>query len=163
MTSVEKKDQLGSDLPTHNTRIMSKSGERKDQPDSTKEDSPAHNAHSMSKIEERKDQPHIIKENPPALNTCSRTSDKPSEEGMTKKKERKGILEKFKAIFTGPSIMVPDSTSRFDSQFSPNDRVVVLTVGDKPIYGTVGWVGPVKPSKENGGIVIPVVGIETVS
>ena len=141
MTSVERKDQPGStkeDLPTHNTRIMSKSGERKDQPDSTKE-------------------------NPPALNTCSRTSDKPSEEGMTKKKERKGILETFKAIFTGPSIMVPDSTSHVDCQFSPNDRVVVLTVRDKPIYGTVGWVGPVKTSREDGGIVVPVVGIETVS
>ena len=79
------------------------------------------------------------------------------------KKEGKGILEKAKAIINGPPMLQPDSTSHVDSQFSPIDRVVVQTVKDKPISGTVRWVGPVKTSKETGRIVISVVGIETVS
>ena len=63
-----------------------------------------------------------------------------------------------------PAPMVqPDSTSDVDSQFSPNDRVVVQTVREKPICGTVRWVGPVKTARDDGGIVVPVVGIETVS
>ena len=121
----------------------------------------------MSWSVEKKDQPGITKENPPALNTRSRTSDKPSEEGSTKKKEGKGLLQnvkdKTKAFINGPPIVAPDSTSHVDSQFSPNDRVVVQTVRGEPIYGTVRWVGPVKTSREDGGIVVPVVGIETVS
>ena len=121
----------------------------------------------MSKSEERKDQLGLRKENSPALNTRSRTSDKPPDEGSTKKKEGKGILEKVKdktkAFITGPPIVAPDFTSRVDSQFSEGDRVVVQTVRQKVITGTVRWVGPVKTSKEDGGIIVPVVGIETVS
>ena len=59
--------------------------------------------------------------------------------------------------------MTPDSTSRVDSQFSEGDHVVVQTMKEKAIFGTVQWVGPVKTSRETGGIVVPVVGIETVS
>ena len=121
----------------------------------------------MSRSLEKKDQPGITKENHSALNTRSRTNDKQSEESTTKKKEGKGILEKVKdktkAFITGaPPIVTPDSTSRVDSQFSPNDRVVVRTDSEreKPIYGTVRWVGSVKTSSED---VVPVVGIETVS
>ena len=121
----------------------------------------------MSRSLEEKDQLGLTKENTPALNTRSRTSDKPLEEDTTKKKVGKGILEKAKdkakAFINGPPHVTPDSTSHVDCKFSPNDRVIVLTVRDKPIYGTVRWVGPVKTSKEDGGIVIPVVGIETVS
>ena len=120
----------------------------------------------MTKSEEKKDQLGITKENHPALNTRSRTSDKPSEEGSTKKKEGKGLFDKFKdtamAIINGPPIVAPDST-HVDSQFSEGDRVVVQTVRDKLIHGTVRWVGPVKTSREDGGIVVPLVGIETVS
>ena len=122
----------------------------------------------MSRSVENKDQPGLTKENPPALNTRSRTNDKQSEEGSAKKKEGKGIIDKAKdkakAFITGaPPMVQPDFSSDVDSQFSPNDRVVVQTVKEKAIYGTVKWVGPVKTSKEDGGIVVPVVGIETVS
>ena len=99
----------------------------------------------------------------PAQNTRSK-SDKQTGEGSKKKDGGGGFFEKAKAIFTGPPPMVqPDSSSDVDSRFSPNDRVVVQTVRDKPIHGTVRWVGPVKTSKDEGGIVVPVVGIETVS
>ena len=121
----------------------------------------------MSRSIEKKDQPGLRKENPLALNTRSRTSDKPSEEGSTKKKEGKGILEKVKdkakAFTTGAPITALDSISDVDPQFSEGDGVVIQTVRDKPITGTVRWVGPVKTSREDGGIVVPVVGIETVS
>ena len=114
----------------------------------------------MSKNKERNNQPGLTKEGPPALNTRTRTSNKPSEEG---KKKGKGILENAKAFITGPPIVTPVSTSHVDSQFSEGDRVVVQTVREKVITGIVRWVGPVKTSKEDGGIVVPVVGIETVS
>ena len=121
----------------------------------------------MSKSEERKYQLGLSKENPPAHNTRSRTSNKPPDDGSTKKKEGKGILEKVKdktkAFINGPPIVAPDSTSHVDCQFSEGDRVVVQTVRQKAITGTVRWVGPVKTSREDGGIVVPVVGIETVS
>ena len=124
----------------------------------------------MSRSVEKKDQPELTKEDPPALNTRSKTNDKSSEEGSTKKKEGKGLLDKFKdkakdtamAIINGPPMLQPDST-HVDAQFSEGDRVVVQTVTDKPIYGTVRWVGTVRTSREDGGIVVPVVGIETVS
>ena len=134
-------------------------------PDSTSHiDSPPPPAHIMSRSEERKDQPQLREEDLPALNTHSKTNDKPSEEGSTKKKERKEIVkDKAKAFITGPPIVTPDSTSRVDSQFSEGDRVVVQTMKEKAIFGTVQWVGPVKTSRETGGIVVPVVGIETVS
>ena len=90
----------------------------------------------MSRSVEKKNQPELTKEDPPALNIRTRISDKQS---------------------------TPDSTSHVDSQFSEGDRVVIQTVREKPITGTVRWVGPVKMSKKDGGIVVPVVGIETVS
>ena len=74
----------------------------------------------MTKSEEKKDQLGITKENHPALNTRSRTSDKQSEEGSAKKKESKGLLDKFKdkaiAIINGPPMLQPDST-HVDSVF----------------------------------------------
>ena len=115
----------------------------------------------MSRIVEKKDQPELTKEDPPALITRSKTNDKPSEEGSTKKKEGKGLLEKARAFINGPPTVQPDST--LDSQFSEGDRVVVQTVREKAITGIIKWVGPVKTSKEAGGVVVPVVGIETVS
>ena len=46
-------------------------------------------------------------------------------------------------------------------KFSPGDEVVVQTVKEKAIPGTVKWVGPMKTA---GEVVVPVVvGIETVS
>ena len=122
----------------------------------------------MSRIVEKKDQPELTKEDPPALITRSKTNDKPSEEGSTKKKEGKGLLDKFKAkdkakaIINGPPIVTPDST-HVKTQFSEGDRVVVQTAREKAITGIIKWVGPVKTSREDGGIVVPVVGIETVS
>ena len=98
----------------------------------------------------------------PAQNTRSK-SDKQTGE-VSKKDGGGGFYEKAKAILTGsPPMVHPDSTSHVNSQFAPNNRVVVQTVRDKAIAGTVRWVGPVKPSKLVGGIVIPIVGIETVS
>ena len=98
----------------------------------------------------------------PAQNTRSK-SDKQTVEGSKKKDGGGGFFEKARAIFTGAPMLQPDSTSDVDSQFSPNDRVVVQTVRDKAITGTVRWVGPVKTLKEDGGVVVTVVGIETVS
>ena len=109
------------------------------------------------------DKKHEEKPRPgPAQNTRSK-SDKQIGKRSKKKDGGRGFFEIARAIFTGPPTVQPDSTSDVDSQFSPNDRVAVHTVRDKNIYGTVRWVGPVKPSKEDGGIVVPVVGIETVS
>ena len=48
------------------------------------------------------------------------------------------------------------------SVFAVGDRVVVQTLQEKPILGTVRWAGPWK-SIEAGGIMVPMVGIETVS
>ena len=47
--------------------------------------------------------------------------------------------------------------------FKKGDRVVLQSVRNKNIPGTVRWVGQVKTSKEVGSIAIKAVGVETVS
>ena len=120
---------------------------------------------SMDKIVMKKNVSGKNEEKPrlsPAQNTRSK-SDKQTSEVSKKDGGGGGFYEKAKAILTGSPTVQPDSTSHVDSQFSPNNRVIVQTVRDKAITGTVRWVGPVKRSKLVGGIVIPIVGIETVS
>ena len=107
-------------------------------------------------------EPDVIMEN----STICHTHSKNKQCGKDLKKEEGGLLQKAIAFLFGgnqASNVVPDSTSHIDSQFSEGDRVVVQTVRQKAITGTVRWVGPVKTSREDGGIVVPVVGIETVS
>ena len=50
-----------------------------------------------------------------------------------------------------------------DYQFKEGDNVVLQSVRNKTITGTVRWVGQVKTSKEVGSIPIKTVGVETVS
>ena len=50
-----------------------------------------------------------------------------------------------------------------DYQFKEGDHVVLQSVRNKTITGTVRWVGQVKASKEVGSIPIKAVGVETVS
>ena len=120
------------------------------------------NVTSDDNNEEWKEPENVIKNEPkstPSENTRSKTI-----EGL--KKQGGEFIESARAFFSGGNqapMAVPDSTAHVDSQFSPNDRVVVQTVREKAITGTVRWVGPVKTAKETGGIVVPVVGIETVS
>ena len=80
----------------------------------------------------------------------------------------KGAISKIAQTFTGPlsvttmveSEEVPPTE---DYQFKEGDHVVLQSVRDKTITGTVRWVGQVKTSKEVGSIPIKAVGVETVS
>ena len=120
---------------------------------------------SDDNMEELKEPDNIIQEQPTSY-PAHHTRSKDNQYGEGLKKEGVGLVKKAKALLNvgnqAPSV-VPDSTSHVDSQFSEGNRVVVQTVREKAITGIVRWVGPVKTSKETGGIVVPVVGIETVS
>ena len=80
----------------------------------------------------------------------------------------KGVVGRLAQRFTGPlpvtamveSEVVPPTE---DYQFKEGDRVVLQSMREKTITGTVKWVGQVKTSKEVGSIPIKAVGIETVS
>ena len=112
------------------------------------------NVSSDDNEEELEEPNNVVQENPrsgPAQNNIKK------EGGLI------GMAKAFLARTNQAPFAMPDSTSRIDSQFSEGDRVVVQTVREKAITGIVRWVGPVKMSKETGGIIIPVVGIETVS
>ena len=82
--------------------------------------------------------------------------------------KRKGVVGRLAETFTGPlsvtamveSEVVPPTE---DYQFKEGDRVVLQSMREKTITGTVRWVGQVKTSKEVGSIPIKAVGVETVS
>ena len=86
-----------------------------------------------------------------------------------------GILHKLRTTFSrrssmtrpGPIVgdvnIVEDGGSEHRSKFTPGDRVVVYTVQEEPVWGTVRWTGPIKMGKADGGDIITVVGIEMVS
>ena len=56
-----------------------------------------------------------------------------------------------------------EDVSGHKSRFKEGDRVIIQTVKDEVVGGTVRWVGPVRLSKDMKIDPIPVVGIETVS
>ena len=68
----------------------------------------------------------------------------------------------IKDRFLNETITSNEENSEIVSVFAVGDRVVVQTLQEKPILGTVRWAGPWK-SIEAGGIMVPIVGIETVS
>ena len=80
----------------------------------------------------------------------------------------KGVVGRLAQTFTGPlsvtamveSEVVPPPE---DYLFKKDDHVVLQSMREKTITGTVKWVGQVKTSKEVGSIPIKAVGIETVS
>ena len=48
-------------------------------------------------------------------------------------------------------------------KFKSGDRVVLQSIKERPITGTVRWVGPMRLSREIGSLQIIAVGVETVS
>ncbi len=84
--------------------------------------------------------------------------------------EEKGLLDRVKEakdkvsrVLNPPPTVNIVATSKIQSKFVINQCVVLQPVDSAPIRGFVRWVGPVRTSKDTGGIVIPVVGVETVS
>ncbi len=85
-------------------------------------------------------------------------------------KEGKGFLDMAKTTikvvvesFQPPPMVKPVSSATVFSKFAIGDHVVLQPVDSAPIRGIVRWAGPVRTTKDTGGIVIPVVGVETVS
>ncbi len=85
--------------------------------------------------------------------------------------EEKDLLDRVKelandkvtrALNLPPTVNIV-ATSKIQSKFAINQHVVLQPVDSAPIRGIVRWAGPVRTSKDTGGIVIPVVGVETVS
>ena len=129
---------------------------------------------SMDKIIKRVDVPNkedgpntLIytqpKGRPPAANTRRKVQ---NEEG-----EKEGFLNKAGKVLSnylgggggqGSPVDPPGRPVVLSSQFnfSVGDRVVVRTVREKAVTGTVRWVGLIKAA---GKVTIPAVGIETVS
>ncbi len=84
--------------------------------------------------------------------------------------EEKGLLDRVKeakdkvtrALNPCQAVNIVASAT-VHSKFAIGDNVVLQPVDSAPIRGIVRWAGPIKTSKDTGGIVIPVVGLETVS
>ena len=114
------------------------------------------------------EQEHIIDTQPghsgPVGSTRSKTADKGEKDKgfiAAAKNKVKGVVEVFQ--IPGPPMVKPVSSATVHSKFIIGDHVVLQPVDSAPIKGIVRWVGPVRTSKETGGIVIPAVGVETVS
>ena len=80
----------------------------------------------------------------------------------------KGVVGKIAQTFSGPLSVIAMVESEEvpppeDYKFKEGDCVVLQSVRDKTITGTVRWVGQVKTSKEVGSIPVKAVGVETVS
>ncbi len=99
----------------------------------------------------------------PAEGTCTRSKTNKSD----KEEKGKGFVDRVKGVVEAlqppPPMVKPVSSATVHSKFAIGDHVVLQPVDSAPIRGIVRWVGPVRTSKETGGIVIPVVGVETVS
>ncbi len=84
-----------------------------------------------------------------------------------KEEKGKGFLNKVKGVVEAlqppPPMVKPVSLATVYSRFVIGDHVVIQPVDSAPIRGIVRWAGPVRTTKDTGGIVIPVVGVETVS
>ena len=78
-------------------------------------------------------------------------------------KKEKGFLDRVKEALQPPPMVKPVSSATVHSKFAIGDHVVLQPVDSAPIRGIVRWAGPVRTTKDTGGIVIPVVGVETVS
>lgn len=104
----------------------------------------------------------------PANNTRSRSGAMVEEkkEG-TSGSWAKGMVDKLAQKFVGSGPMVECELEEVPPPegylFKKGDRVVLQSVRNKSITGTVRWVGQVKTSKEVGSIPIKAVGVETVS
>ncbi len=110
------------------------------------------------------DQPRPSGVSGPAEGTRSKIN-KSDKEGKGKgfldmaKTTVKGVVESFQP----PPMVKPVSSANVHSKFAIGDHVVLQPVDSTPIRGIVRWVGSIRSSKDTGGIVIPVVGVETVS
>ena len=112
--------------------------------------------------------PPIPGDNPPV-----NAQPTPGQAGGTRNKsnqsdgEEKSLLDRVKeardSVLSRPSTVNIVASSTVHSKFAIGDHVVLQPVDSAPIRGIVRWAGPVRTTKDTGGIVIPVVGVETVS
>jgi ubiquitin thioesterase CYLD len=94
-----------------------------------------------------------IDDGPPAANT--RSSHKEASNPSMFQKAKAGFVNLFG---NDPPITKGESLPNVQYQYKPGDRVVLHSVHNVPIYGTVRWTGHVRENK----ISMPVVGVETV-
>ena len=74
----------------------------------------------------------------------------------------KGVMGKLARMFQrGMDIDSKPTTEEY--KFKHGDRVVLQSIKERPITGTVRWVGPMRISKEPGVPQVIAVGVETVS
>ena len=90
----------------------------------------------------------------PAEGTYSKNKSDKEEKG-------KGLLDRVKGVVE--AFQPPPPVKPVTSKFAIGDHVVLQPVDSAHIRGTVRWVGSIRTTKDTGGIVIPVVGLETVS
>ena len=76
-----------------------------------------------------------------------------SSQGRTASGQPKGVYDRVEV----------GGASANKSRFKEGDRVILQTVKELVVAGTVRWVGPVRVSKDMKVAPFPVVGIETVS
>ena len=104
----------------------------------------------------------------PANNTrsCSGAMVEEKKEGTTGS-WAKGMVDKLAQKFSGSGPVVKQELEEVpppkDYQFKEGDHVVLQSVRNKTITGTVRWMGQVKTSIDVGSIPVKAVGVETVS
>ena len=91
-------------------------------------------------------------------------------QGRTASGQPKGVYDRVKG-FVKETVSSVEEGQRFEvggtsaskSRFKEGDRVILQTVKEEVVAGTVRWVGPVRVRKDMTVDTLPVVGIETVS
>ncbi len=105
--------------------------------------------------------PPVIAQLKPSLGPAGGTRSKTNK--SDKEERGKGFLDRVKESLWPSPMVKPVSSANVHSKFAIGDHVVLRPVDSAPIRGIVRWAGPVRTTKDTGGIVIPVVGVETVS
>ena len=97
----------------------------------------------------------------------STTSEQPPAPSITqqpKGQTSKSVMDRvFDFLQLGEGERRAGAAFAHNSKFKVNDRVILQSVKEEVIAGTVRWVGPVKFPKEMNVDLVSVVGVETVS
>ena len=82
--------------------------------------------------------------------------------GETFSKAKDFVVEKVSQTIQGGTDVDPKTTVEVH-RFKSGDRVVLQSIKERSITGTVRWVGPMTLSRQIGGPQVIAVGVETVS
>ena len=85
----------------------------------------------------------------------------PKATSITAQTKPVGAYDRVKDFVKEAAFSIEYNTA--ESRFKEEDRVMIQTVKEEVVGGTVRWVGPIRVSRDMTVDPIPVVGIETVS